>query len=61
MFTEHLQKLENHVMGAHPRPIQHLHIHTESVITAVDGPTKLFLDKTSVAENVRTCPRGHRA
>ena len=51
-FTERLQKLENHVMQAQPRPVQHLHIHTESVITAVDGPTKLYLDKTSVKENV---------
>ncbi len=51
-FTERLQKLENHVMQMQPRPVQHLHIHTESVVTAVDGPTKLFLDKTSVEQNV---------
>jgi len=51
-FTDRLQKLENHVMGAQPRPIQHLHIHTESVVTAIDGPTKLYLDKTSVENNV---------
>jgi hypothetical protein len=51
-FTERLQKLENHVMQTQPRPVQHLHIHTESVVTAVDGPTKLFLDKTSVEQNV---------
>jgi hypothetical protein len=51
-FTERLQKLENHVMQTQPRPVQHLHIHTESVVTAVDGPTKLFLDKTSVEKNV---------
>jgi hypothetical protein len=51
-FTERLQKLENFVMGMKPRPVRHLHIHTESVVTAVDGPTKLFLDKTSVKENV---------
>ena len=51
-FTERLQKLENFVQGMQPRPVQHFHIHTESVITATDGPTKLFLDKISVAENV---------
>jgi hypothetical protein len=53
-FTDRLQKLENFVMDMRPRPVQHLHIHTESVVTAVDGPTKLFLDKTSVKENVST-------
>ena len=52
-FTPRLTKLTNYVMGMSPRPVQHLHIFTESVITAVDGPTKLYLDKTSVAENVR--------
>jgi hypothetical protein len=51
-FTERLQKLENLVMGMKPRPVRHLHIHTESVVSAVDGPTKLFLDKTSVEQNV---------
>lgn len=39
-------------MDMRPRPVQHLNIHTESVVTAVDGPTKLYLDKTSVKENV---------
>ena len=52
-FTSRLNKLTNYVMGMSPRPVQHLHIFTESVITAIDGPTKLYLDKTSVAENVR--------
>ena len=52
-FTPRLTKLTNYVMGMSPRPVQHLHIFTESVITAIDGPTKLYLDKTSVAENVR--------
>lgn len=56
VFTERLQKLENFVMNMHPRPVRHLHIHTESVISAVDGPTKLFLDKTSVAGNVSPIP-----
>lgn len=54
-FTERLQKLENHIMAMRPRPIRHLHIHTESVVTEKDGPTKLYLDKTSVKENVSTC------
>jgi hypothetical protein len=51
-FTERLQKLENFIMGTKSRPVRHLHIHTESVVTALDGPTKLFLDKTSVKANV---------
>jgi hypothetical protein len=29
-----------------------LHIHTESVVAAQDGPTKLYLDKLSVKQNV---------
>jgi hypothetical protein len=51
-FTKRLQKLENFVMDMRPRPVRHLHIHTESVVTATDGPTKLFLDKLSVDQNV---------
>ncbi len=52
VFTERLTKLENFVSDMNPRPVQHLHIFTESVITAINGPTKLFLDKLSVKENV---------
>jgi hypothetical protein len=55
-FTDRLQRLENYIMGMNPRPLRHLHIHTESVVTAVDGPTKLYLDKTSVNESV-SCAR----
>jgi len=51
-FTKGLQRLENFILGMRPRPIRHLHIHTETVVTATDGPTKLYLDKTSVKENV---------
>mmetsp|Transcript_9682 Transcript_9682/g.23451 ORF Transcript_9682/g.23451 Transcript_9682/m.23451 type:complete len:413 (+) Transcript_9682:167-1405(+) len=51
VFTERLTKLENFVTEMSPRPVQHLHIFTESVVTAKDGPTKLYLDKTSVEEN----------
>ncbi len=52
VFTDRLQRLENYVMQMQPRLIQHLHIHTESVIAAVDGPSKLFLDKLSRKQNV---------
>lgn len=52
-FTQRLTKLENFIMDMSPRPVQHVHIFTESVVTAVDGPTKLYLDKTSVEQNVR--------
>ena len=58
-FTSRLQKLENFVMGMKPRPVRHLHIHTESVVTATDGPTKLYLDKTSVEQNVSIIARAH--
>jgi hypothetical protein len=56
-FTDRLQRLENYIMGMNPRPLQYLHIHTESVVTAVDGPTKLYLDKTSVEHNVSCAHR----
>eukprot|EP00533_Pseudo-nitzschia_delicatissima_P016635 CAMPEP_0197281868 /NCGR_PEP_ID=MMETSP1432-20130617/23381_1 /TAXON_ID=44447 /ORGANISM="Pseudo-nitzschia delicatissima, Strain UNC1205" /LENGTH=302 /DNA_ID=CAMNT_0042748739 /DNA_START=26 /DNA_END=934 /DNA_ORIENTATION=- len=51
VFTERLTKLENFVSDMNPRPVQHLHIFTESVITATNGPTKLFLDKLSEEQN----------
>lgn len=51
-FTERLKKLENFIMEMKPRPVRHLHIHTETVVTEDDKPTKLFLDKTSVKDNV---------
>ena len=51
-FTERLSKLENYIRTMDPRPVQHVHIFTESVVTATDGPTKLYLDKTSVEQNV---------
>ncbi len=54
VFTERLTKLENFVMDMNPRPVQHLHIFTESVVTATNGPTKLYLDKLSVKQNVST-------
>ena len=51
-FTERLTKLENFISDMNPRPVQHVHMFTESVVTATDGPTKLYLDKTSVEQNV---------
>jgi len=51
VFTDRLTKLEKFVSDMSPRPIQHLHIFTESVVAATNGPTKLFLDKTSVEQN----------
>lgn len=51
MFTERLTKLENFVSDMNPKPVEHVHIFTESVVTATDGPTKLYLDKTSVEQN----------
>jgi len=50
-FTERLKKLEHYIMDMKPRPVRHLHIHTETVVTEEDKPTKLFLDKTSVKDN----------
>lgn len=51
-FTNRLTKLEDYISAMDPRPVEHIHIFKESVVTAIDGPTKLFLDKTSVKENV---------
>ena len=51
-FTERLTKLENFISDMNPRPVQHMHIFTESVVTAKDESTKLYLDKTSVEQNV---------
>lgn len=50
-FTERLTKLENFISDMNPRPVQHVHIFTESVVTAKDEPTKLYLDKTSIEQN----------
>lgn len=52
VFTERLTKLENFISDMNPTPVEHLHIFTESVVTATNGPTKLYLDKTSVEHNV---------
>ena len=51
-FTERLKKLENFIMDMKPRPVRHVHIHTETVVTEEDKPTKLYLDKTSIDNNV---------
>jgi hypothetical protein len=53
-FTKRLQKLENFLQATEPPLFQHLHIHTETVITKVNGPTQLFLDEHSVEHNVST-------
>ena len=57
-FTDRLTKLENFISDMNPRPVQHVHIFTESVVTATDGPTKLYLDKTSVEQNVSNNEKG---
>lgn len=46
-FTEHLQKMEGFIDAMRPRPLKHLHIHTETVVTSQDGPTSLFIDQYS--------------
>jgi hypothetical protein len=52
-FTDRLIKLQNFIMDSiQPRPISHIHIFTESVAVATDGPTQLYLDKTSTENNV---------
>jgi hypothetical protein len=52
-FTRRLRQLENFIREIQPSIFQHVHIFTESVVTAQDGPTKLYLDKISVEQNVR--------
>jgi hypothetical protein len=51
-FTKHLKLLEAVVYGMKPRPLQHLYIHTDSVVTSEDGPTTLYIDQFSVKDNV---------
>eukprot|EP00591_Stephanopyxis_turris_P004927 CAMPEP_0195511798 /NCGR_PEP_ID=MMETSP0794_2-20130614/3986_1 /TAXON_ID=515487 /ORGANISM="Stephanopyxis turris, Strain CCMP 815" /LENGTH=482 /DNA_ID=CAMNT_0040639455 /DNA_START=56 /DNA_END=1504 /DNA_ORIENTATION=- len=43
-FTKDLALMEYFVMGLEPRPVRHLHIYTETVVTPEDGPTKVWLD-----------------
>jgi hypothetical protein len=51
-FTGHLQKLEAIVSAMNPRPLKHLHIHTETVVSPSDGPTTLYVDQTSEKDHV---------
>eukprot|EP00538_Stauroneis_constricta_P006758 CAMPEP_0119562754 /NCGR_PEP_ID=MMETSP1352-20130426/21433_1 /TAXON_ID=265584 /ORGANISM="Stauroneis constricta, Strain CCMP1120" /LENGTH=419 /DNA_ID=CAMNT_0007611217 /DNA_START=58 /DNA_END=1314 /DNA_ORIENTATION=+ len=50
-FTERLKKLENLLMLMEPRPVQHVHIHTQTVIAGKDGLTELYLDEHSTENN----------
>lgn len=52
VFTDRLKQLEEFVMTEmHTRPVQNLHVLTETVGTDTDGPTKLYLDTVNVKEN----------
>jgi hypothetical protein len=51
-FTEKLQRMERVILAMRPRPLKHLHIHTETVITSEDGPTLLFIDQYSKKNHV---------
>ena len=51
-FTSKLQKMEQVIRAMRPRPLQHLHIHTETVVTSKDGPTSLFIDQYSEKNHV---------
>jgi hypothetical protein len=44
VFTDRLQSLEDFIMDARPRPLQHMHFFTTSVGAGEDGMTKLYLD-----------------
>jgi hypothetical protein len=56
-FTKHLRQLEDFIYAMKPRPLQHLHIHTESVVAPTDGPTTLYIDQFSAKDHVsRTKP-----
>jgi hypothetical protein len=51
-FTEKLQRMQRVIRAMRPRPLKHLHIHTETVITSKDGPTSLFIDQYSEKNHV---------
>ena len=55
-FTTALKELQEFVYNKlHPRPVQHLHIFTETVITNIDGPTQLYIDQYSKKNHVSLC------
>lgn len=51
-FTEKLQKLNALVNGMRPRPLKHLHIHTETIVSPKDGPSSLYIDQYSEKNHV---------
>ena len=52
-FTPALNKLQDYVYTQfHPRPVRHLHIFTETVVTDKDGPTQLYVDQYSKKNHV---------
>eukprot|EP00934_Nitzschia_sp_Nitz4_P003309 Nitzschia sp. Nitz4//scaffold133_size116822//93328//94563//NITZ4_003819-RA/size116822-processed-gene-0.66-mRNA-1//-1//CDS//3329535432//3299//frame0 len=46
-FTSSLQQLNAFVSHMEPRPLKHLHIHTDMIVTSTDGPATLFIDQYS--------------
>jgi hypothetical protein len=51
VFTDRLQSLEDFIMDARPRPLQHVHFFTQSVGAGEDGMTKLYLDTINKGVN----------
>jgi len=50
-FTARLNKLENMLMMMKPRPMEHVHVFTQTVVSMEDGETELFLDIVNPNDN----------
>ena len=46
-FTSHLWNLERTINSIRPKPLQHLKIYTETVVSPTDGETTLYVDQVS--------------
>jgi hypothetical protein len=51
-FTSKLKAMEKVINAMRPRPLKHLHIQTETIVNAMDGPTTLFIDQYSEKNHV---------
>lgn len=51
VFTERLQQLQFRTMRSSPRPVRRAYFFTETVAHTVAGPTVLYLDTVSKAQN----------
>lgn len=57
-FTNKLKQMEYIVNGMNPRPLKHLYIHTETIVSSKDGPASLYIDQYSDKNHVSTSDGG---